>query len=296
MPEVCGAAIDVPDSTANVLPVPMPAEAMLTPGAVTSGLSQLSPVRGPPEVNDAGARNPGLAMSIGCSRAVPPSAASHLAWSSWFTPRNGMVTVNCCPVSGLLVIGPSNGGSEFALLIISTAAAPASWPKIARATRAQVPRLTTTSLPVTPALTYSFGSQPSEIVPFALRSTFTGSVWRSGNGMPLALIALEVVPVDSVMKAPGKPDVGSFAATLMTPVPEAGEPVMYGFWPLLPADATTMTPSLAALFEATADGSSALPNGEPSDMLMTSMWLLTAHSIASTVTSVEPAQPKTRTE
>ena len=41
------------------------------------------------------------------------------------------------------MIGPSNGGSRVALLTITTAAAPACWPKIAFATRAQVPRLTT---------------------------------------------------------------------------------------------------------------------------------------------------------
>ena len=56
-----------------------------------------------------------------------------------------------------------------------------------------------------------------------------------------------------------------------------------------------MTPALAALLAATAVGSSALPNGEPSDMLMTSMSFATAHSMASTVTSVEPSQPNTRT-
>ena len=69
---------------------------------------------------------------------------------------------------------------------------------------------------------------------------------------------------------------------------------MYCAGPSLPAEATTITPALTAFVDATADGSSALPNGEPSDMLMTSMWFATAHSIASTVTSVEPSQPKTR--
>ena len=74
-----------------------------------------------------------------------------------------------------------------------------------------------------------------------------------------------------------------------------GEPVMYWFGPLLPAEVTTITPAFAAFVEATADGSSFEPNGEPSDMLITSMSLSTAHSIASTVTSVEPAHPNTRT-
>src|SRR6201999_3217347 len=104
-----------------------------------------------------------------------------------------------------------------------------------------------------------------------LRSTFTGSVVPSANAMPFALIAVELVPVDNATVAPGKLAVGSLAATLITPVPEAGEPLRYGFWPLLPAEATTITPSFAAFDAATALGSSPLPNGEPSDMLMTSM-------------------------
>src|SRR5262249_21143920 len=130
MPAVCGDAIDVPEITAKPLPVPMPAEITLTPGAVTSGLSQLSPVRAPPDVNDAGARKPGLAMFALVSVAVPPSAAVHFEPSDSRTPRNGIVTVNCSPVSGLFVIGPSNGGSELSVFTITTAAAPAFWPKI----------------------------------------------------------------------------------------------------------------------------------------------------------------------
>ena len=66
----------------------------------------------------------------------------------------------------------------------------------------------------------------------------------------------------------------SIAAVAIAPVPVPGEPVMYGFGPLLPADVTTITPAAAAFVEATADGSSARPNGEPSDMLMTSMSLV----------------------
>ncbi len=49
-PVVCGAAIEVPESIRSPVPVPMPAEAMLTPGAVTFGLSELSPVAGPHEL------------------------------------------------------------------------------------------------------------------------------------------------------------------------------------------------------------------------------------------------------
>ena len=49
-PAMCGAAIEVPEMIAVPLPVPMPVEMMLTPGAVTSGLRSLSPMRGPPEL------------------------------------------------------------------------------------------------------------------------------------------------------------------------------------------------------------------------------------------------------
>ncbi len=56
-----------------------------------------------------------------------------------------------------------------------------------------------------------------------------------------------------------------------------------------------MTPALTALSEASASAVSAPPKSEPSDMLTTSMSLATAQSRASTTTSVEPAQPKTRT-
>src|SRR6266550_567979 len=93
---------------------------------------------------------------------------------------------------------------------------------------------------------------------------------------------------------PAKFGCGSFAATLIAPVADAGEPAMYWLAPLFPADATTMIPSFAAFDDATAEGSSAVPYGDPSDMLITSMSLLTAHSMPSTVTSVEPAQPNTR--
>src|SRR5262249_5973976 len=97
------------------------------------------------------------------------------------------------------------------------------------------------------------------------------------------------------ISTPGKLCVGSLAATLIAPLAVAGAPSTYGFGPLLPADATTMRPSLAALFDATASGSSGPPYGEPRDMLMTSMLWSTAHSIASTTTFVEPAHPNTRT-
>ena len=52
-PAVIGVAIDVPDATNPPVPVPMPAEVTLTPGAITSGLGAESGLRGPPEEKEA---------------------------------------------------------------------------------------------------------------------------------------------------------------------------------------------------------------------------------------------------
>src|SRR2546422_4455834 len=151
-PATCGEDIDVPESAAPALPVPMAVEMMLTPGAVTSGLRPLSPVRGPPEVKLAnpvklgfvsGAAATDVAVPSATARSFPPSDAGLNGAADPLTPRNGIVTLKASPVSGLEVIGPSNGGKLVALFTITTAAAPACWPKIAFATRAQVPRFTT---------------------------------------------------------------------------------------------------------------------------------------------------------
>src|SRR5256886_17367623 len=131
-PATCGEDIDVPESAAPALPVPMPVETMLTPGAVTSGLRPLSPVRGPPEVKLA---NPAkLSFVTGAATTViAPLAARSFAPSDDatvagpFTPRKGIVTLKGTPSSGLEVIGPSTGGKPGALFTITTAAAPACW-------------------------------------------------------------------------------------------------------------------------------------------------------------------------
>src|SRR6185312_11869310 len=104
-------------------------------------------------------------------------------------------------------------------------------------------------------------------------------------------------PVLGASVAPGKLCVGSLAATASVPCAAPGELVMYGAGPLLPEADTTMTPSLAVFAAATESGAFADPNGAPSDMLIASMWLSTAHSIASmsTASVTEPLQPKTRT-
>ena len=182
------------------------------------------------------------------------------------------------------------------MFTITTAAAPACWPKIALATRAQVPRFTT-AIVFGPSEPKSATLQPSDSFLGVLGSSLTTLMLKLAepdSADPLALIAGIVVP-EKLSVAPGNPGKGSFAATEMAPSAVAGEEVTYGLAPPLPADATTMTPAFAAFVDATAAGSSFEPNVEPSDMLMTSMSLSTAHSIASTTRSVAATQPKTRT-
>src|SRR5947199_6744340 len=103
----------------------MAVEMMLTPGAVTSGLRPLSPVRGPPEVKLAnpvklgfvsGAAATDVAVPSATARSFPPSDAGLNGAADPLTPRNGIVTLKASPVSGLEVIGPSNGGKLVALL------------------------------------------------------------------------------------------------------------------------------------------------------------------------------------
>src|SRR5437773_200031 len=142
-PATCGEDIDVPESAAPALPVPMAVEMMLTPGAVTSGLRPLSPPRGPAEVKLANPLKLGFEIDAAAAAMLAPSAASSAAPSVDLIPRNGIVTLKGLPSSGLEVMGPSNGGNADEVFTITTAAAPACWPKMAFATRAQVPRVTT---------------------------------------------------------------------------------------------------------------------------------------------------------
>src|SRR6185437_2448219 len=109
-----------------------------------------SPVAGPHEVKLASPRKFELVSAMLARLIVPPSAALNCTPAADVdgfvppaVPRNGIVTTNGVPSSGLPVIFPSNGGSEPELLTMITPAAPACWPKIAFATRAHVPRATT---------------------------------------------------------------------------------------------------------------------------------------------------------
>src|SRR5216117_262011 len=110
----------------------MAVEMMLTPGAVTSGLRPLSPVRGPPEVKLANPVKLGFVMDAAATAVAVPSAAARsfapsdeAVLAGPLTPRNGIVTLKGTPSSGLAVIGPSNGGKPAALFTITTTAAPA---------------------------------------------------------------------------------------------------------------------------------------------------------------------------
>src|SRR5688500_12596843 len=123
-----------------------------------------------------------------------PSAARSAASAVLDTPRNGIVTsysAGQLEVAGsaLPVIGPSYGGSDAALLIITTASAPAIWPHTARVTRAHVPRSVTaicsgaSGSSEMPASVYSWTSQPRP-------GSTTISYGPGGRAAPLALIAV----------------------------------------------------------------------------------------------------------
>src|SRR6188472_4393674 len=100
-----------------------------------------------------------------------------------------------------------------------------------------------------------------------LRVPLTG---RPGQAFWLLALVMSAADAKSIT-APGKVASVSSAATEIAFVAAAGEPVMYAFGPLLPADATTTTPLPTRVSVATESGLSARPNGAPSDMLTTSI-------------------------
>src|SRR5262245_46055798 len=117
--------MDVPDITVPLFPLPTNVDKVLTPGAVMSGFSELSPVRGPREVKLAKPEKFGLVSGSAVFSATVPagpggvfvSAATRLSGSTWGSgprtpriPKNGIVTLKGMPVSGFEVIGPSKGG------------------------------------------------------------------------------------------------------------------------------------------------------------------------------------------
>ena len=136
------------------------------------------------------------------------------------------------------MILPSNGGSAVALLTMITAAAPACWPKIAFATRAQVPRSTTTIVSGGSAAAVVLGRVAAEAehvrgVVRQCRCTSTLTVaGRPVAAMPLASIAVRSIRARErdvrTRERLGRVARGD-ADRAGRAVP--GEPVMYGFGP-----------------------------------------------------------------
>ena len=108
MPETCGVAIDVPDSTTEPVPVPMPVETTDVPGAIRSGLSRPSPIRGPCDENEAMREKLGFGRVAFDSVAVVAAAsdAPSVAGAP-STPKNGIVTIPPPVNAGM---SPSNTG------------------------------------------------------------------------------------------------------------------------------------------------------------------------------------------
>src|SRR4029450_12121001 len=97
--------MDVPDIAVAPFPDPTRVEKVLTPGAVMSGFSQLSPVRGPRELKLAKPEGFGLGSAVLVTVTVPPAPCGESALTSLAEsepavastpriPKNGMVTVN----------------------------------------------------------------------------------------------------------------------------------------------------------------------------------------------------------
>src|SRR5262249_6133748 len=114
-PATCGVAIEVPDRISKLLPVPDAVDTVDTPGAVTPGLSTLSPIRGPSDEKLAIFSNPGFGMFgkfVATAFAAPVIAAVSLCR----TPKNGKdcgTGSKVFPLAGSGAppgIGPSYGG------------------------------------------------------------------------------------------------------------------------------------------------------------------------------------------
>src|SRR3954452_2674040 len=93
-PEMCGVAIDVPLMFSDSLPLPTSVDTMATPGAVMSGLSLASGVRGPVEENDAiggiiGV--PSVRLMVKPSRCTRATPSDVVPFAGPATPKNGMV-------------------------------------------------------------------------------------------------------------------------------------------------------------------------------------------------------------
>src|SRR5690348_15631154 len=133
------------------------------------------------------------------------------------------------------------------------------------------------------------------MVPLGLVRTLSGNA-PLGSAAPLAsIVAIDAPVLENVRVAPGYcGTLPSMPATDRTPLAVLGEPTTYAPGPLLPADATTVIPSLKAFWEATDVGSSTPPSGEPSDMLITSTPSATARLMARSTTLLDPAHPNTR--
>src|SRR5258708_34766898 len=95
IPAVIGQAMEVPEITAGCEPVPIPAEATLTPGATTSGFGAGPGLRGPPAAKLAAFLQPVLGTVISASDTEPPSAPACAAPSPLQTLRNGIAHAGC---------------------------------------------------------------------------------------------------------------------------------------------------------------------------------------------------------
>src|SRR4051794_37741552 len=176
MPAVCGAAIDVPESTVRPLPLPRKAEVIVSPGAATSGLS--AGPRVPREVNELGGSTIFLSYVWIDARPVPyrrtcsVPAVSDARGGAVAEPVNWNIGIAALPAIPALKCSKVDDRS--------TPLAPAAWALFARTAEphARVESLSShssqTNLPAAFALSAAeYAAQPALFAP--ARAT-TGAV------------------------------------------------------------------------------------------------------------------------
>ena len=169
-PAVVGAAIEVPDMVAERFPVPIPTEAIADSGPGQVGLEP-AVARARPE--RAEAREAQVARvrerRVGHRRRLAVGGDQRRARARRHAEERDRDGVRLAGVRVLGDLALERRERRPCCSPSRTAAAPACWPKIARATRAQVPttRRVTTSFPGDPV--YSAGLQPLLITPSGWR-------------------------------------------------------------------------------------------------------------------------------
>src|SRR4051794_38539743 len=165
-PATSGDAIDVPEITSTLLPVPMPADAMVSPGAVTSGFTTLIEPWVPREENDDSVSLIAGVMSLIVAWLAPSKVTSSVPASTAGVSRSVCALGSWITGMTLLPVMPAAKTSKFEVKIAPTAPAAATLAERATDPHWRVASLSSqysqATLSLTAAASVSVsGSQPS---------------------------------------------------------------------------------------------------------------------------------------